>query len=275
MRKFLILFIFTPFFIMGQIFKSANQQFVEQAVKNGIFIIKQTYQLEDTTTQQRFGRYGNDDFGAFTSLAIRTSDGYLVDSCLLYPWTTDSNYSRYRSSHKPVLASSYSMDFGDSIMSPISFVPDSLNYHRYRLTKLNPQDSSYLGFENRIYKKPTEGWAVWLSSDSILNEFKGHKKPELTIYKRTIDFHPDSLFCKIDAPNTSNRLWGGIFVVPQQTAIGQLTFFLGGVFVKDFESEEWIVVSPICQTTANGLRPADELTPLKPAANDNKKIRKK
>ncbi len=274
MRKFIILLIFTPFIMMGQIFKSPNQQFVEQAIKNGIFVIKQTYQLEDTTTQQRFGRYGNEEFGAISLLAIRISDGILVDSQLLSPWETDSNFSRYRATHKPVIAHSYSMEFGDSIMSPITFSTDSLNLEQSRLAKLCPQDSSFVGFDNRRYKSPAEGWVVWLSNDSTINESVGPKKPDFTIFKRTIEFHPDTMSYKIDTPNTSKQLWGGIFVVPEQTEIGQITFFLGGVIVKDLESSEWVLVSPVGQTTTVLARPEDELTPLKQQSVDKKKKKK-
>ena len=275
MRKFIILLVFTPFIMMGQIFKSPNQQFVEQAIRNGIFLIKQTYQLEDTTTLQRFGRYGNDEFGSYSSLAIRTSDGFIVDSQLLSPWETDSNFTRYRASHRPVLARSYSMEFGDSIMSPMTLFTDSLNIEQSRLVKLCPEDSSFVGFENKRYNSPTEGWIVWLSNDSTINEFKGHKIPEFTIFKRTIDFQQDSVSYKIDAPNTSKKLWGGIFVVPEQTEIGQITFFLGGVIVKDIESGEWAVVSPIHRATVDVMRPEDELTPLNQQPVDKKKNNKK
>ena len=261
--------------MMGQIFKSSNQQFVEQAIKNGIFVIKQTYQLEDTTTQQRFGRYGNEEFGAFSSLAIRTSNGILVDSQLLSPWETDSNFSRYRATHRPVIANSYSMEFGDSIMSPITFSTDSLNLGQFRLAKLCPQDSSFVGFDNKRYNRTTEGWIVWLSNDSTINEFNGHKNPEFTIFKRTIEFHPDSISYKIDAPSTSNQLWGGIFVVPEQTEIGQITFFLGGVIVKDLASNEWVLATPMEQMITTRTRPEDELTPLRQQPTENKKKKDK
>lgn len=247
----------------GQIFKSQNQQFVEQAIRGGIFIIKQTYQLEDTATQQRFGRYGNEEFGAFSSLAVRSSDGYLADSRLLSPWETDSNFARYRSSHRPVIARSYSMELGDSIMKPISFSADSLNVGRSRLAKLCPGDSTFVGFENKRYDRPTEGWIVWLSNDTTIDGFKGRKAPEFTIFKRTVDFHPDSIAYGIDAPETTKQLWGGIFVVPEQTEVGQITFFLGGALVKDLESEKWLVATPARPATAVSARPEDELTPLR------------
>lgn len=274
MRKLIIIILFTPFLMMGQIFKSPNQQFVEQAVKNGIFVIKQTYQLEDTTTHQRFGRYGNEEFGAFSTLAIRTNVGYIVDSRLLTPWDSDSNYARYRDSHSPVIANSYYMELTDSVMSPITFSADSLNIGQHRLAKLCPKDSALVGFSNKLYNHTTEGWVIWVSNDSTLNAHIGKKSPEMTIFKRTIDFQPDSVTYKIDAPNTSNQIWGGIFVVPEQTEIGQITFFLGGVIVKDKENSEWVIVAPIQQTVRILERPEEELTPLNRQPAENKKKKK-
>ena len=275
MRKIIILLIFTPFLMMGQIFKSSNQQFVEQAIKDGIFVIRQTYQLEDTTTQQRFGRYGNEEFGAYSSLAIRTSDGIIADSQLVSPWETDSNFSRYRTSHKPVIAQAYSKELDDSIMSPITFSIDSLNLGQLRLAKLCPQDSSFVGFDIKKYKSPMEGWVVWLSNDSTISESIGLKKPDFTIFKRTVEFHPDTVSYKIDTPNISKQLWGGIFVVPEQTEIGQITFFLGGVIVREIDSNEWILVTPVGQTTTVLARQEDELTPLRQQPVDKKKKNKK
>lgn len=273
---FITILIFSSVSLSSQVIvKSQSQSFVEQAIKDGIFVIRQTYQLEDTITQQRFGRYGNEEFGAYSSLAFRTSDGFIVDSQLLSPWETDSNFSRYRTSHKPVMAQAYSVEFGDSIMSPITYSTDSLNLGQLRLAKLCPQDSSFVGFDNKIYKSPTEGWVVWLSNDSTINESIGLKKPDFTIFKRTVEFHPDTMSYRIDTPNISKQLWGGIFVVPEQTAIGQITFFLGGVIVREIESNEWILVPSVGQTTTVLARPEDELTPLLQQPVDKKKKNKK
>lgn len=274
MRKLIMILLFTPFIMMGQIFKSQNQQFVEQAIKDGIFVIRQTYQLEDTTTNQRFGRYGNEEFGFAASLAIRTTDGYVVDSNILFPWDTDSNFSRYRDSHRPVLASSYSMEFGDSIMTQISFTLDSVNSNQRKLSILCPTDYSSVGFDSKRYNGSTEGWVVWISNDSIISKYDGQKNPELTIFKRTIEFKADSVLYPIDTPNTTKEIWGGIFVVPEQTGIGQITFHLGGVIVKDVESNEWAVVPVIKQSASTSLRPEDELTPLNEAVANKKKTKK-
>lgn len=258
-----------------EIVKSQGQLLVEQAIDKGLCIVRQSYQLEDTITRKRFGRYGKDEFGAYSSLAIRTSDGYIVDSQLLSPWETDSNFSRYRTSHKPVIAQAYSKELGDSIMSPITFSTDSLNFGQLRLTKLCPQDSSFVGFDNKRYISPTEGWVVWLSNDSTISESIGLKKPDFTIFKRTVEFNPDTVSYKIDTPNISKQLWGGIFVVPEQTEIGQITFFLGGVIVREIESNEWILVTPVGQTTTVLARPEEELTPLRQQPVDKKKKNKK
>lgn len=261
MKKSIILALFTPLMMMGQMFKSPNQQFVEQAIKGGIFIIRQTYQLEDTVTKQRFGRYGNDEFGAATYLSIRTTDGYIIDTNVLSPWETDNNFSRYRNSHKPVLSRSYSMEIGDSVMKLFSFSLDSINFKHRKLSLLCPADSSS-GFCCKSYKRPTEGWVVWLSNDSTINEYRGLKAPELTIYRRTVEFHPDSITYAIDAPNTTNKIWGGIFVVPEQVEIGLITFYLGGAIVKDVALNKWVIVPLTKQCDYSFTRPEDELTPL-------------
>lgn len=276
MKRYLLIFILTPLLAMGQIFKSPNQQFVEQAIKDGMFIIKQSYQLEDTVTKQRFGRYGNEDFGSFASLAIRTNEGILVDKVLSSPWTEDPNFSRYRDTHRPLLSKTIAVEFGDSIPSQVSISYDSIHSINSRLSLVCEIDSTLTGFELKKYNRPTEGWIVWLSNDSTMNEYSGRKNPDFTIYKKNVEFNTDSISYVVEVPSTPKKVWGGIFIVPEQTNIGQITFFLGGIVNQNPSDDTWVITPvEIIQSLSEVSRPSDELTPLTAPTQKKKKNKKK
>lgn len=276
MRKFIILFIFVPFLSMGQIFKSPNQQFVEQAIKDGFYILKQAYQLEDTVTNQRFGRYGNEDFGSISCLAIRTEEGSILSKNVLSPWVQDENYSRYRDSHRPILSKGTTIEFGDSVFSEINLTHDTLCRIGNNDALLCRVDSLNRGFEIKAYENPKDGWIVWLSSDSIISQYAGKKHPDYTIYKKHIEFHTDSISYKVETPTTTKHIWGGVFLVPEQTGIGQITFFLGGVLIKDYDTENWALVAiKPNQQAVSSTRQEDELTPSGTPIRKEKKNKKK
>lgn len=256
--------------------KTPNQQLVEQAIRTGLFVMKQAYQLEDTVTHQRFGRYGNADFGVGASLAIRTTDGYIISSALLTPWLQDANFERYKNTHRPILSHAAAIEFGDSTVNPINISVDSLCMADNRLSLITSADSLASGFEIKSYSYPVEGWCVWVSDDSTATECSGREQPELTIFKQTIEFASDSVSYEVEAPNTDKDVWGGIFIVPEQTAIGQITFYLGGVFIKQAENDKWNLVIPILENNLTEPRDtADELTPLTTAQSNNKDNKRK
>jgi len=256
------------------IVKSQGQTLVEAAIHKGIYVIKQSYQLEDTVTHQRFGRYGKEEFGSTASLAIRTMGGIIVDSKILVPWEQDKNFTKYKDTHKPVLSRSMSIEFGDSVKSPVNLRIDSL--HSYGpVTYIGSTDTILRGLKTKPYVQSTEGWVVWIANDSIIDKYNGIENPEFIIFKQAIDFAPDSISIKIDVPNTTKEVWGGIFVVPEQTEIGQITFFLGGVIVKDAESKGWVVIPPLPQATSILSEPKDELTPLNESIQGEEKNKKK
>lgn len=276
MRKALILLIFVPLSVMGQIFKSSNQQFVEQAIKGAMFVLKQAYQLEDSVSGQRFGRYGNDVFGTTSVLAIRTSDGIMYDNEILKPWSHDENFERYRRTHVPILTKSSRIEFGDSVWAEIEMPLDSIDASPYRLSLLNEIRGSSDGLTIKQFNKPIEGWIVWLSNDSVISKYEGHSMPELTIYKKSIAFTPDSISYGIEQPQTNKKIWGGIFVVPEQTSIGVIQFNLAGILLKSNEDDGWELLKPQYSRGAGiESKQHDELTPLDPGSNKKKNKKKK
>lgn len=257
--------------MMAQIFMSSNQQLVEEAIKNGIVVIRQSYQLEDSVSHQRFGRYGNEEFGKTYSLGVKVEGGILLENKAIRPWNYDENFVRYQDSHRPVNIKTEVKELKDSVFSnaklnvdsvvsndPIANIPDSLTF-------------SGKGFEVFSYSKPTDGWIIWITSSDEIHHCDSVVVQSPLIYKKKIEFNPDSISYSIELPQTPNKVWGGIFVVPEQTEIGQLTFKLAGVMVEEV-SGEWnlypVKAEPIAAVSPNI---GDELTPSLNSPTENKK----
>ncbi len=259
----------------AQLFMSSSQQFVEQAVKDGMYVVRQEYQLEDTVTGQRFGRYGNEEFGSFASLVIRTSVGDFFESGIFAPWERDANYDRYRSTHKPLLSRCVMTEIGDTVISTVELSVDRIHPVDSVFSFISQREANTRGFVTKSYNRKTDGWIVWLSGDSTLDKTRNTLMPEFLIYKKSIDFDVDSLgTITVDMPQTPRKLWGGIFVVPECTAIGRLDFVLGGIIVK--ESGLWILARPFDDIRNSDLDTLpDELTPSDDRRASKKKSKKK
>lgn len=263
MKKILIALItLIPINCWAQIYKTSNQQLIEDAIKNGIIVICQSYQLEDTTTHQRYGRYGNKEFGKSYSIGVKVNGGIAVTNKTTKPWEYDNNYSRYRDSHKPILYQTTVKELSDSSFTQvnigidsigsthgISIIPDTLSYNGH-------------GFQYHKHDGKTDGWIVWITSPVDIQDCDSSRTVDHIIYRKNIEYHPDSLSYTIDVPQSTKKIWGGIFVVPQQTQIGELTFDLGGIIVETSPSSwQMFAIEYTMYQVNNVTKPADELTP--------------
>ena len=118
-KAFITLAAALPLTIAAQFFSSPNQQLIKDAVDGGIIVVEQSYQLEDTVSGQRFGRFGNKEFGKSYTLAVLTDSGYCLAPAALRPWDSDPNFEKYSKTHKPVLYKTAWRHFNDSVFSEL------------------------------------------------------------------------------------------------------------------------------------------------------------
>lgn len=241
---------------------SPNQQLIEDAIKNGIIVICQSYQLEDTTTHQRYGRYGNKEFGKSYSIGVKVNGGIAVTNKTMKPWEYDNNYSRYRDSHKPIRYQTKVKELSDSSFSQINLDIDSIG--TFHGISIIPDTISYNGhgFQYHKHEGKTDGWIVWITAPVDIQDCDSLRIVEHIIYRKNIEYHPDSLSYTIDVPQSTKKIWGGIFVVPQQTQIGELIFNLGGIIVETSPSSwQMFPIDDTVYQVDNVTKPMDELTP--------------
>jgi hypothetical protein len=258
-------------------FSTNNQKLIEQAVEKGFLVVEQAYQLEDTVTHQRFGRYGQDAFGHSYGLGIRVGQGILLRKSLLTPWEQDENFGRYRESHTPVLSLTCLRELNDSVKREVKLSPDTLGLHSPSLFNAPDSTNHIIGFQVQRFQESEEGWLVWITANKAISESE-KASTTLTIYKKAIKFNADSLKYEVEAPQVSRIIWGGVFIVPMQTEIGQLTFKLGGVVVAS-GLNQWRLEVPTLPALPAVSAPttSEELTPLNEndSSNNKKKNKKK
>lgn len=257
--------------LWGQsLFYSPNQQMIETAVKGGLCIVQQNYQLEDTATHQRFGRYGDDNFGMARALAVRADSSIIADRNILSPWQGDDNFARYRQSHRPALSTASVIELDDTTATGADIALDSAAATCMRLLAAK-EISGPKGFHTHSYNKPVEGWLVVVTGDTDLDKWTG-ETPTLRIFRKQVEFDATSEVIDMEIPPTSGKVWGGVFLVPEQTSIGQLNFIMGGILCRDTENDRWQLALP-AQQSDKTTAAEEELTPLtqKPNKHDKKK----
>lgn len=276
MKKIVIMVVLLPIMCYAQfeanMFSTNNQKLIEQAIRSGFILVEQAYQLEDSITHQRFGRYGNDIFGKSRSLGVRVGKDVLVSKSILFPWENDENFERYRASYTPIIVNSAFIELNDTTQTHVVISRDNMINVTRSLISLPDSSLAMKGFTTEKIAGLSKGWLVWITSEKTMQEWDSLSIVP-SIYKKTIDFSADIREYEVEALQTSNHIWGGVFIIPKQTQIGQLTFILGGILVKS-EDNKWTLES-IVMSEDGITQQSDELTPLDESVSGKKNKKKK
>ncbi|WP_163211647.1 hypothetical protein [Bacteroides sp. 519] len=246
MKKIIIslCIIVLPFVVKAQFVYSDNQQLVVSAIENSLFVLRQSYQLKDTLTNEYYGRGGRNDFGTLFSLGVKLQQSYCVTDKAIRPWEHDENFNRYRSSnYVPIIIKTHYKELCDSCYY------ETLEFHNRLLTEIHPNELYQLtdstfnkqGFETDTSVGKRNGWLVWLVAANTI-EKADSVTVSYIIYRKELNRETGKNEYEIDAPSTNQHPWGGIFIVPEQTAIGQITFRLAGILMK--KEDKWRIITP-------------------------------
>lgn len=226
--------------VPAQIFvSSSSQQLIEQAVQEGIVLLRQEYQLEDTITRKRYTWDNRPEFGSATSLCVLTETGYVVADDVLAPWRNDDRYRQFQDSiFRPVLSKTFCRSIRDSVWRA---VPGTIAPQKSRPLCV----SSWLQVDDTLFQSSgftidfsageKEGWLVWLTSDKE-KKFDSSAL-SLLIYRHKLTMEDGTDCCEIPAAATPRRIIGGIYIEPQCLKIGKVTFALSGVVVG--KDDKW------------------------------------
>lgn len=264
---------------LSNLFKTDNQALVEQAIADGIVLVSQSYQLADSTGK-RYGRYGEQEFGKVKSLGFRVDSGLVVSASTATPWDFDDNFDRYRESYTPELYQtsicSFDADSASCSADSIQLVYTQIGEGLY----FAAAPGSMAGYAPKKYSGQTDGWMAWVynvtdSEGTPTNEYRY----QVVKHKQQMSARGESM--SVQAPADGKEYLGGVFLVPEQTAVGQITFYLAGIVIGKGDSDEWMLTLPSAlmdgavEGSGNPKTLENELTPTIRQALDNSKDGKK
>lgn len=247
--------------------RTNNQQLIDEALSRAFVRINQSYELCDTVKDEHFGRDGKDYFSIVPFIGIETERGLIFPSATLKPWSYDNDFNEYKSQYKPLVTGSKLdiLNNKDLVVRNVKEPFAGNNISKY-LCALNDTTQNNQGLKVDSVPGLKKGWLIWLSLNSNLAESDSVR---FTSIKKDIEVPIDGGFLHIDKPEISETVYGGIYVTPIQSAIGQITFTLTGVMVLD--DEGWVIDFPFVKepeekkvlTPINGIAGGNKLNPLK------------
>ena len=253
---------------MAQIFnfslRTNNQQLIDEALSGAFIRINQSYELCDTIKNEHFGREGKDYFSIVPFIGIETERGLIFPSSALQPWNSDNDFDEYKNQYKPLVTETKfnSLNSRKALIHQESEFPISGSELSRYITILSDSTKTHEGLKVDTVPGPKSGWLIWLSSNANLAESDSVR---FTSIKKDIEVPVDGSFLHIDKPEISETVFGGIYVTPVQSSIGQLTFTLTGVMVLD--EEGWVLDFPFITKSVENK----SLTPIK-GINGNAKL---
>lgn len=289
MRKnILISFLLIQASVMfGQItFRSNNQLIVEDCVKIGLFISKQSYQVCDKKSGYIYGLHGNKEFGIQYTIGVKVPNGFVLVDQAVRPWIYDDNFKKYEEEYDPLF---YEANYSD-IKEDLKY--DSLDYSLtkqeilidttiYRFTSKSFNNEGF-ALDNRAGEK--EGWIVLIKSNQD-SDFDGAGGLDFIIYRKEITIEGGCQLYDLNRDTSDENILGGIFVVPSVTKIGIIEFRLCGILTC--QNDQWKIACPFVglkdslanigkndEGTNDDADPS-ELTPVSKRDTKDAKVKKK
>jgi hypothetical protein len=217
---------------------------IEDAIKDGIYIVEQSYRLRSNNDGRFYGRNNQPEYNKVYAVAVKLNGAYCIDERTLKPWESDNNYNSlskvekerytpvlYKSNYRKIFENNWSI-FPLDTLNCIEFVPG----HLYRLTDENGEFGLQTDFTDGLKK----GWLVWVTTQEDMTK-KKNASIGLNIYRSEINITKSEGLYEINQPVFQSNILGGIYIVPEVNRIGQITFFLFGM-IRSI-NEKWVVVT--------------------------------
>ena len=252
-----------------------SDTFVEDAVRTGVFISRQSYQIYDKKTGELFGLNGKPEFGIQYTIGVKVPDGFCLVDKAVRPWIYDEKYKKYQTKYDPVFYQAKYSEIGENVRF------DSLDYSTTQQKELINSTIYHFasktfggkGFTLDTQNGLKKGWLVWIVSPQK-DDINADNSTSFYIEKKEIEVKGKQFLIATETPNITDNLIGGIYVVPVYPGVGIVEFQLCGILVQRSENK-WELCCPFVgmQETdsadrgiSNGKEPDNssaELTPVK------------
>lgn len=230
--------------VAGQIsLTSNNQQLIEDVIKTGVFLSKQSFQICNKETGELFGLNGKKEFGTQYSIGVKVPDGFCLTDKAVRPWLYDDKYLKYKEKYDPVFYQAAFSELKENAkydsLAYISTKPEELmDSLLYRFSSTTFEGK---GFTLDYTKGEKKGWLIWINADRNLN-LEQTSDLNFIIYRKILTVNERNCSFDIDKPTTEQEVLGGIYVVPVYTAIGVIEFRLCGIILS--RENKWEVCCP-------------------------------
>lgn len=204
-------------------FKSSESLLVERSVQEGLLVLSQEYQLEDTLTHKRYSLDNQRYFGKISSFAVLTDTGIITSSRVLWPWETDENFIQYKNSkYQPIVSKTSAMYVSDTTWRETFLLVPSGASPLSDPTWCFVQSSAYdHGFICDTLRNEDEGWIVWMIAN-VANDREVFSLETLR-YKYTEESNDKAIHA------LSGNVVGGVFITPTYECVGQIVLKLKGI----------------------------------------------
>jgi hypothetical protein len=232
-----------------------SDSMIIKAVSPALSLIRQQYRLE--RNGEYFGKNKKAYFGETYSLGIKISGGTIMYRDVMFPWEKDEDYKRVNDSekYKPVRFESMqhkvsekewkrvNLELGSQYTTP--FTADSLLYRHTDATS-----DFGLSIDENIGTR--RGYMIWVYSTT--NQQDSTMQVNFQSSALTIDITPDSTSIALK-PEKTEKLFGGLFVVPIVERPGYIKILLAGVAAMA-SNNEW-TLKPV--VSSNNVTKIDEV----------------
>lgn len=258
-----------------RVVKSAEQQLVEDAVRDGLFCVRSGFQLRQVGSDEYFGRNGREEFGASYAIGVKLPGGYCLSAPSVRPWDYDEAVQDFAADYAPV---PYVTEMAPLSQS-LQFQPLEQDAGKAQalsselLYRFEAKTFGDTAFVTDPYRGEKEGWAVWVTMEGTAGQ---GAVTDFMAYRHRLDVVSDSTSYAIPKPMVvgNREVVGGVYVVPVVTRLGQVELRLCGVMVP-LPGGEWRICCPFAEGAAPRTSEAATLTPASPAEGSKDQPKKK
>lgn len=237
-------------------FRSSNQQLIQDAISDALYIINSSYLLQDSTGNQ-FGRQGKEYFNQLLFFNCAINNAYILPSYALTPWNNDPEFTQYKTQYQPLLQQLQIRNINDTAF----FTIDSTT-----LNNKQPITPSYIslpkpqlqGFDIDTTKGPKDGWLCLITQND--NE---QLEIRCINYKINID---STQLINVKIQSIFPKTLGGVYLNPVISKPGNINFKLCGIIQPAPQGNSFNIDLPFFSST----KPNNNISTIKP--NDPKII---
>lgn len=261
---------------------------IDDAIKDGFYLVKQEYRLEDVNVPgSRYNREGQDCFNSTVSFMLKLKNGIVTSEKVMAPWESDEEFDAYKGGqYVPHISRTSYLRVGqkewkvsDKMFDPENMKSESINKGQGMAYVKNEESGEGFMIARGAGKK--EGFIIWLS----FSENKDEVNARYSVSSVEINLEKGKK-CTVSAKSRPNDANFGIVVEPLYS-IGRIELTLVGVIDLNYNalsegdgSESTCQVELLRSLVGNNNPTVGESSDLKPSGDakteeDNNKEGKK